>query len=300
MKILKKIFNFSGSFVSFTSPLWHVYHSRKLIYSVYANTILQGFILILPPMCFCLIFFNCDPSYFLAEEFIFSCWTGYRENLINHDNDTLIITICRLIVQFFRFVVNTFYGLLLGGRFLAFVLLLDCCRIWTYDFCITAMTTITCPFTLHKVYSQLRVCHSVIGRFYGNIYCVFMGFCQILLVVDWWISFVAIGRIPFIVWIMFPLMAAEAAVGAFLYLRMAHAVHSMSESILLRPLQLQMKSKGNRLLSLMWKSVRPLDMRCGILFRIKSQSLLTSLHLVMNNFGTFIIINDFRRTLRVW
>lgn len=280
--------------INYKSHNWIPYKKRRLTYSIYANTIVQGFIIVIPPMTFCLNLFGCDPAYFLFNEILF-CW-------LTRDNfpPWLVIT-CHIVIFMFRWLVNIFCGLLAGGRFLSFVLLIDCCRIWIYDYLLTAMSTINCPFTLYKVYTQLRICHTVIGGFYSNFYSVFMAFCQVIIVVEWWIGFVTIGRIPFIVWLMFPLMAAECAVGAFLYLRMVHKVHSMSKDLVQsRPLQLQLKRKGNSLLRLKWRGVRGLDIRCGLLFEIKSQTLLTSLHLVMNNLGTFIIINDFRKILKVW
>lgn len=248
--------------------------------------ILNGLVVPAPFIGIGLVLFNFDPCYFIAEEII------YVLSSSSENGFTLAIKLLKVFLFIMRLIFNTFIVTIVTKEGFSFPLLLDCYRIQTYDFCVSTMTTVRSTFSIHRLYIQFQLFHSIFRNFFDSLYCAVMGFSQVTIVVYLKISIDTFGKIPMVMWITFPQIAVESAFFAFAYLSMCCGIHDLAGTVLTKNEQRKkLNEHGNKgQLKMTLRCLKPLRMHCGPFFQIQRKTLFMSLHLAMSNVANLILI----------
>ncbi len=172
------------------------------------------------------------------------------------------------------------------------------CRVNTYDYILTAMWSKSrhlTSLTMHRIFSQIRLCHFVLNEFYREFYCMYMTFCQYSIVLFFWVSIVAAGRIPLLIWLCLPMSGAQIAFGACIYIGSSFEGHFVSRNIVER-CRIESGSKWTRKL---WQATAHLEMNCGHYFKAARITVLITMHLILTNLGSMILLNEDRNAVHV-
>ncbi len=244
------------------------------------------------PFCgMSIVLFNVDPLYFYVN----SRLTLYIEP------SSWTIFIIELILVIPRTITLDIFFFTAAARFVAFMLLLDSNRLEIYDHCNIIISKSNLPsLRVHLLFTQLRICHNVLGELYRNFYSAFMLFSQCLDILFWWASIICFGRVPFILWIILPCIGIQTALGEVFYFRLSYNSHALSDSIL----ELERRSGTtmvfySKRLKKMWTALKPLELKCGHLFIMNRGTILTSIHLILTNFSSLILLTDDRNKVFV-
>lgn len=278
------------------------YQIRRLFYLAIAQSIYNLF-LALPFFALSMVFFNIDPLYFVMRD-VFGAEITDTPTAVS----TLPEIVMHLVLVLIRNALLSFLLIALGARYFAFIQILDCCRVDHYDHFLTVLQSKMAHLSslaLHRIFSQLRLCHIVLAEFYNPFYFKYMTFCQYAIVLFIWMSIVSAGRIPIWIWLCLPTAGVQIAIGACVYIEISFKAHDLSRDMV----ELKRKEPGkicwdgsggsNRWSKKLWNSVQSLDIRCGEMFHISRATVLVSLHLLLTNLGSLILLNEDRNAVHV-
>lgn len=241
----------------------------------------------MPPISLCINVFRIDMAYFII---------GEVEQTLEVDRDAeglqkILVLSLDSLFELIRLVFTTFFFVTVVSRYLAFILLLDTYRVHIYDYCVTLLDIVDMsPSMTHVLFCQLKICHRVLSEFYYPFTFIFMAFNQICVVFFCWAGMISFGRVPFVLWLMFPALVVDAACGTFLYVDITTVTHTLSSRLVNRKQRLcRMLGTSDRLKA-MWRATQHLKVRSGPFFKISKKTMLYSLNIMLNNLATLFLI----------
>lgn len=243
---------------------------NKLLVDQYLRPSIPYAILFFPTFFVGIIYFEFDPlpHFFRA---------------VGVNPATALVFILRIIVEFFscyepiRFTIE--YNILTVFLF------------QHYEYVLTFLSKLVSPKQFLYFYDTLTVCHSAISPYTNSMYFVTFVNCMVNSVILLWLTVRAFHIAPIVLYIWFPVMAI---------------VYSGMVVVMTNILGATVYNKSNELLS-SWKkgyryvptsrivrkelqSKSCLAFCCGPQIKIRKSTALTYLHIVLNNWGTAVLV----------
>lgn len=262
------------------------YRYRHFKYLMTSQSIFNLFY-VLPVFAFILVYFNIDPTYFFLQD-VFPNPKLYSG-----------ITASSFLLNSFRCNAMIIFFASASSRYFAFILIMDCVRIDTYDYLLTTLFSKRDrlpDLSLQRIYVQVKLCHNTLSEFFPGFYSMYMTFCQYSIVLFFWVAIVSVGRIPLQVWLCLPMAGWQIALGACIYIGFCAKAHDISTDFVLTK---RKESRRNRWANKLWVGAKSLDMKCGPFFTVKRNTVLLSLHLILTNLASSILLNEDRNAVHV-
>lgn len=247
--------------------------------------------IVVPPFTIIIVVaFDFDMGYFINNQI----WQDLTGQLVEQESFLIRLTF-QIIRQVF-----TVFGLELLVNLLSLCIFLDMCRIDMYDFCMTILLTkgkrlnmgfSDSWFRLNRIYTELYLCHSILADFFQYFYFYYMIYSQVAMVGFLWVCITQFKTIPLILWSGIFMSALDLGFGAFYYMDMSCCAHELSH-VYLEGCGRMIRENNNKgaYCKLVWRSVRPLRIRCGSFFEIDKQRLFYSFQLAMNNLANLCLL----------
>ncbi len=253
---------------------------RSVKYLIIAQAV-YGNLFVHPPLGLTIVYFNIDPTYFF-----FQYAFGSKE----------FDTLCNQSFAFFIFqgllrsclVIELFISLTI--RYIAFAIILDCCRIYHYDYILTFLwsrSSQLSSLTLHRLYYQVRLCHYLLNEFFRLFYCIFMVICQFITVLVFWIFVIGFRGLPFLISAFILIIGIQTAVGALSYIEASFRAHQVSDNIV----RISRLRTGNVLSKKLWIATPEIKVNCAQYFQISKITALSGMNLILNNLASLILLN---------